>query len=339
MDKNRYIWSPKNSMKMLRPEEAQHIISEEIRGINFPGSPADLYNPVRYILSNGGKRIRPVLALLSANMFTDDTSPAISPAIGIEIFHNFTLLHDDLMDNAVIRRGNQTVHVKWSPDIAILSGDAMSMVAFRFIAACKEDVLGKVLGIFSNTGVEVCEGQMMDMGFERREDVTEEEYIRMVTLKTAVLIAASLEIGALCGGASLAQAKELYEYGRNLGIAFQLQDDYLDTYGDTSTFGKRVGNDILTNKKTFLIISALKHAGKDDHERLLELYSGTYGDPEAKVKEVTEIFDRCGVRDHILRETGRFFTRASARLDVVNILPERKKILKRFSEELLHRKA
>ncbi len=324
---------------MLHSGEVQKLVSEEIGKIRFPISPASLYEPVRYILSNGGKRLRPVLAVLAANMFTDDVLPAVKPALGIELFHNFTLLHDDLMDQAPIRRGNPTVHMKWSQDVAILSGDAMSILAYHFISSCRENILGKVLKIFNRTAVEVCEGQMMDMDFEYRNDVTEEEYIRMIELKTSVLIAASLQIGAICGGASDSQAEQLYQYGRNLGIAFQLQDDFLDTYGDTTTFGKKVGNDIVTNKKTYLVISALKGAGNNDRTRLMGLYSETDIPPGKKISEVREIFDRLGVREKITETSGRFFTMASAVLADLDILPEKKRILEDFSRTLMYRKS
>ncbi len=237
-----------------------------------------------------------------------------------------------------IRRGNPTVHVRWNPDVAILSGDAMSIIAYRFISGCPGDMVGRILEVFNQTAVEVCEGQMMDMDFECRDDVTEAEYIRMIELKTSVLIAASLRIGAIAGGATQEQALGLYEFGRNLGIAFQLQDDYLDTYGDTAVFGKAVGNDILTNKKTFLVISALKLAGKKDRDRLTELYWSGDENPEQKFKEVMAIFDRYGVREQALGKIREYFDLASASLDGVVIAPGRKNILEAFSATLLHRK-
>ncbi|HYW97066.1 MAG TPA: polyprenyl synthetase family protein [Bacteroidales bacterium] len=322
---------------MLRFEDAQKLISDEIERLEIPATPAGLYEPVRYILSNGGKRLRPTLAVLAANMFGDNVSGAIKPAIGIEIFHNFTLLHDDLMDNAGIRRGNPTVHVKWNPDVAILSGDAMSIMAHRFISYCDEKVMKRVLDIFNQTAIEVCEGQMMDMDFEGRDDVSEDEYIRMIELKTSVLIAASLEIGAITGGAGEKEAAALYDFGRNLGIAFQLQDDYLDTFGDTSTFGKKVGNDIITNKKTYLVITALKEASENDRQRLLDLYSGEQADADDKVREVLGIFNRCNIGKKTRAKTEDYFGKAYERLRAINVPGERKKVLDDFSRTLINR--
>ncbi len=322
---------------MLSPEEAQKIIKSELRKIHFPASPTDLYEPVKYILSCGGKRLRPTLTLLAAGLFTDDVSPAIPAAVGIEIFHNFTLLHDDLMDKALIRRGHPTVHVKWNPDVAVLSGDAMSMMAYRYIADSPEQVLGRILRIFIRTSVEVCEGQMFDMDFEGRDHVSEEEYITMIGLKTAVLIAASLQIGAVAAGAGDAESEDLYEYGKKLGIAFQLQDDFLDTYGDTGTFGKNIGNDILTNKKTFLAVSAMNHAPGSDRQRLRTLYSGTDQPGEQKVQEVKEIFDRCGIKEITREKIEEYYTSAAVILDALPVNDEYKKVLKDFSGSLMYR--
>ncbi len=322
---------------MLRPEEARRIIEDRISALSFPSAPAGLYEPIAYSLLSGGKRLRPVLTLLAANMFSDDVNDAVHPALGLEIFHNFTLLHDDLMDNSPVRRGNPTVHVKWNPDVAILSGDAMSMIAYRYVSGCPGSILGMVLDIFNRTAVEVCEGQMMDMEFEQREDVTEEEYLHMIGLKTSVLIAASIQIGAVCGGASAADAAAMYEFGRNLGLAFQLQDDFLDTWGDTSVFGKNVGNDIITNKKTYLVISALKLATGDDRNRLLEMYSRADTDPSAKVEEVRHIFDRSGVRERVKEKIREYFGHASSIIETLRIPPDRKRIMTAFSGSLMER--
>jgi geranylgeranyl diphosphate synthase type II len=249
---------------MISLDEAQQIIEKNLAEISFPDNPVNLYGPVEYILSNGGKRIRPSLVLLGANLFSDDVQPAVNPALAVEIFHNFTLLHDDLMDNSLIRRGRDTVHIKWNPNVAILSGDAMSIIANRFVSKVDSKILPDVMEVFNRTAIEVCEGQMMDMEFENRNDVHVDEYLRMIELKTSVLIAASLQIGALTGGASKQDSVQLYEFGRSLGIAFQLQDDLLDSYGDVEKFGKKIGNDIITNKKTYLMISALDNADDDD---------------------------------------------------------------------------
>ena len=322
---------------MLQPEEARGIIEGRIAELAFPAAPAGLYEPIAYSLSSGGKRLRPVLALLAANMFNDEVTAAINPALGIEIFHNFTLLHDDLMDNSSIRRGNPTVHVKWNPDVAILSGDAMSMIAYRYLSGCRNDILGTILDIFNRTAVEVCEGQMMDMEFEQRNDVSEAEYLRMIELKTSVLIAASLQIGAVAGGALPGDAALMYDIGRNRGLAFQLQDDFLDTWGDPSVFGKKVGNDIITNKKTFLVISALKLAGKDDRSTLIELYSQAGNDPLAKVAAVKDIFERCGIKQMVKGKILDYFNHALSGLKALRIAPERKEIIETFSRSLMDR--
>lgn len=322
---------------MLSLEDARLQIEQKLKETTFPDKPAFLYDPVRYILSIGGKRIRPALVILGANVFTDDITPALNPAIAIEIFHNFTLLHDDLMDNSKIRRGKATVHEKWNPNIAILSGDAMSIISNQFVSKVKPEILPGVLEVFNRTAVEVCEGQMMDMSFENRDDVSVDEYIRMIELKTSVLIAASLQIGAFVGGADKTQASELYEFGRQLGIAFQLQDDLLDSYGNTEKFGKKVGNDILTNKKTFLMISAMERSHEKDREILKTWLERATFDPDQKIREIKKIFDKCNIKELTLLKINEYFDSALQELDRINVSAERKKILRDFSENLMKR--
>ncbi|MGC9342390.1 MAG: polyprenyl synthetase family protein [Bacteroidales bacterium] len=322
---------------MLSLEDARLRIEQKLKETSFPEKPELLYDPVKYILSNGGKRIRPALVLLGANVFTDDIDPALDPAISVEIFHNFTLLHDDLMDNSKIRRGRATVHEKWNPNIAILSGDAMSIIANQFVSKVKAEILPDVLEVFNRTAVEVCEGQMMDMAFEEREDVTVDEYIRMIELKTSVLIAASLQIGAFTGGANKTQAFELYEFGRLLGIAFQLQDDLLDSYGDTEKFGKKVGNDILTNKKTYLMISAMERSNEEDRVRLKDWLNKENFDPEEKVREIKKIFDNCSIKELTLQKIKEYFDAALNELDKIDVPDVRKKVLRDFSDNLMKR--
>ncbi|MCF8381431.1 MAG: polyprenyl synthetase family protein [Bacteroidales bacterium] len=319
---------------MLSLEDAQIRIKKEIEIIDLPLVPKDLYDPVRYILSLGGKRIRPALVLLGANLFSDDISSAVNPAIGIEIFHNFTLLHDDLMDNSVIRRGKETVHIKWSPNISILSGDVMSILAGKYISKTNSPNYKDIQDTFNRTAIEVCEGQMLDMDFERRTDVSIQEYLEMIRLKTSVLIAASLEIGALAGGADKKSAAELYEFGLNLGLAFQLQDDLLDSYGDTKTFGKKVGNDILTNKKTYLMITALNNSKPEDKARLLDILGWTTIDPFKKIDAVKAIYDACSVKALTIDKINQFFDLALQKLENINIEDDRKIVLKKFSAEL-----
>ena len=322
---------------MLSLNDAVKLVEEKLEEITFPSDPPQLYDPVRYILSNGGKRIRPALVLLGANFFKDDVKCALDPAIAIEIFHNFTLLHDDLMDNSGIRRGKETVHVKWNPNIAILSGDTMSIIANQFVAKVSPEILPRVLKVFNQTALEVCEGQMLDMSFETRDKVSVAEYIKMIGLKTSVLIAASLEIGAYCGGAADIQANELYQFGKHLGIAFQLQDDYLDTYGDTETFGKKVGNDILSNKKTYLMISALEKVERNDRKKLDDWLTKKDFDPEEKIREVKQIFDKYHIGEITSAKIREYFNSAMAKLEKMDVESERKMVLKDFGGELMRR--
>ena len=322
---------------MIGLTEAQQLIEKKLAEISFPKEPRNLYHPVQYILSNGGKRIRPSLVILGANVFTNNLDEAINPALAVEIFHNFTLLHDDLMDNSRIRRGKDTVHIKWDPNIAILSGDAMSIIANQYVSRVNSRVLPDVMEVFNRTAVEVCEGQMMDMEFEDRQDVQVDEYIRMIELKTSVLIAASLQIGALVGGASREESFELYEFGRYLGIAFQLQDDLLDSYGDIEKFGKKIGNDILTNKKTFLMISALENATREDLRELKHWLKKEQFDPEEKIVAVKKIFDNYNIKELTLKKIHDYFYASRTELSKINVKQERKSVLLDFSDNLMKR--
>lgn len=241
---------------MYSQSELSDIIQKGVETIEYSNRVPSLFDPVRYTLESGGKRIRPTMVLMATNIFSDDITPAITPAIGLEMYHNFTLLHDDVMDKAPDRRGRATVHVKWDENTAILSGDAMLSMAFDLVARVADDKLRAVLGLFTQTTIEIDEGQQLDMEFENRDDVKVEEYIEMIRLKTSVLLGCALKMGAIIGGASAKDAEVLYNFGVNIGLAFQLQDDWLDCWGDPKTFGKRIGGDILCNKKTFLRITA-----------------------------------------------------------------------------------
>jgi geranylgeranyl diphosphate synthase, type II len=316
---------------------ALSIIEDELKKLDIPEQPANLYNPVRYILSNGGKRIRPSLTLLACNLFDNDYSKAIYPALGIEVFHNFTLLHDDLMDKSPVRRNDPTVHIKWNPNIAILSGDAMSILASQLISKADKDVMPGIMSIFTKTALEVCEGQMMDMDFETRTDVKVDEYIRMIGLKTSVLIAASIEIGAIAGGADKKTASDLYEFGYNLGIAFQLQDDLLDTFGDISKFGKKIGSDILNNKKTFLYLKALELSANAQRKKLEDLYTTDGNDPNDKISLVKNIFESLEIERHTKEHVSFYFSSASEIFDSIKIPDSRKSALRKFVQELMHR--
>jgi geranylgeranyl diphosphate synthase, type II len=317
--------------------EAQKLIERHLDNVKFPEQPAELYDPVRYILSLGGKRIRPALVLLACDMVAGSVDSAMHPAIAIEIFHNFTLLHDDIMDRSELRRGNETVHIKWNENIAILSGDVMSIIASRFMNEAPGAVLRNVNEVFHRTAMEVCEGQQMDMNFEKRVVVEEQEYLRMIELKTAVLIAASLKIGAMLGGAAEKDAEELYYFGRDLGIAFQLQDDLLDAYGDPDSFGKKPGMDIVDNKKTILMITALKDADQEQKERLTEWLNAKDFDPDEKVREVLRIFDSLGVKAKVEQIVSEYYKTALESLDHLNTPRERKSELYAFARYLMER--
>jgi len=246
--------------------QIQQIVEKYLKEIELKTEPRELYEPVKYILEIGGKRIRPSLVLAAYNLFKNDVETAINPALALEVFHNFTLLHDDIMDKADLRRNQQTVHKKWNENVAILSGDTMSIKAYELLSKIPAEFLSEVLQAFNKTALQVCEGQQLDMNFESRLDVSVEEYLEMIRLKTSVLIAVSLKIGAIMAGALRNDVHKLYDFGLNLGLAFQLQDDYLDAYGDVQAFGKKIGGDIVANKKTFLLIKALETSDKETSE-------------------------------------------------------------------------
>jgi geranylgeranyl diphosphate synthase type II len=317
--------------------EAQKLIENQIQNISIPDTPAELYEPVRYVMSMGGKRIRPALVVLACDLFAGAVEPAIIPAIAIEVFHNFTLLHDDIMDRSPLRRGKLTVHEKYNENVAILSGDVMSILASRLMNQAPGVVLSSVHDIFTKTAMQVCEGQQLDMNFESRLTVSEEEYMKMIELKTAVLIAASLQIGAILGGASQRDAAELYRFGLNLGMAFQLQDDLLDTYGDPEVTGKQIGTDIVDNKKTVLMIKALEHASAKQKEELTGWLSREDFDQEEKIGVVTGIFDALHVREIIEKVIREYYDQALVILKQLNRDEERKAELYNFASFLLTR--
>jgi len=317
--------------------EAQNLVEKHIQSLNIPDTPPELYEPVRYILSLGGKRIRPALVILACDMFAGDVASALIPAVAIEIFHNFTLLHDDIMDRSERRRGSPTVHVKYNENVAILSGDVMSILASRLMNQAPGAVLNVVHEVFTKTALQVCEGQQMDMNFEELLSVTEEEYLTMIELKTAVLIAASLKIGAILGGSSQRDADDLYEFGRNLGIAFQLQDDLLDTYGDPLVMGKNQGTDIVDNKKTFLVIQALEAASATQKEELIGWLKEKDFDPKEKIEAVTAIFDALNVKKVTEKRFREFYQLALSNLENLNRPEERKTELYNFASFLMNR--
>lgn len=317
--------------------EAQNLVEKHIQNLSIPDTPPELYEPVRYILSLGGKRIRPALVILACDMFDGEVASALIPAVAIEIFHNFTLLHDDIMDRSERRRGSPTVHVKYNENIAILSGDVMSILASRLMNQAPGVVLNVVHEVYTKTAMQVCEGQQMDMNFEEVLSVSEEEYLTMIKLKTAVLIAASLKIGAILGGSSQRDAEDLYEFGKNLGIAFQLQDDLLDTYGDPEVMGKNQGTDIVDNKKTFLMIQALEAASATQKEELCGWLKEKSFKPKEKIKAITAIFDDLGVKELTENRIRSYYKQALANLENLNRPEEGKTELYNFASFLMNR--
>ena len=317
--------------------EAQNLVEKHIQTLNIPDTPPELYEPVRYILSIGGKRIRPALVILACDMFDGDVASALIPAVAIEIFHNFTLLHDDIMDRSERRRGSPTVHVKYNENVAILSGDVMSILASRLMNQAPGVVLNVVHEVFTKTAMQVCEGQQMDMNFEEVLSVSEEEYLTMIELKTAVLIAASLKIGAILGGSSQRDAEDLYEFGKNLGIAFQLQDDLLDTFGDPAVMGKNRGTDIVDNKKTFLVIQALEAASPTQKEELIGWLKEKNFNPKEKIEAITAIFDALGVKKLTENRIRSYYQHALTNLENLNRPEVGKTELYNFASFLMNR--
>jgi geranylgeranyl diphosphate synthase type II len=319
-------------------EHCQHIINKELEEILLKDSPVNLYEPIRYILSIGGKRLRPSLTLMGCNVFSDKIDSAIYPALAIEIFHNFTLMHDDLMDKSEIRRGYPTVHKKWEQNIAILSGDAMLVKSYEYISKCQEDILDKALYIFNQAAIKVCEGQQYDMDYEKNSDVSIPEYLNMIELKTASLIAGALRLGALAGQCPSYDADLIYEFGKNIGIAFQLQDDLLDVYADPAVFGKSGGGDIVSNKKTFLLVSALNSKDKKILPVLKKWIEKKEFDRDEKIKGITEIFNELKIKELTEAKIDDFFNLGLKYLDEVSIPDKRKIILRNLTKRLVGRK-
>ncbi|WP_018612229.1 polyprenyl synthetase family protein [Segetibacter koreensis] len=315
-------------------EELTNQFSAFFNVRHFPEVPASLYDPCEYFLGLGGKRIRPVMCLMGNELFDAITPEAFEIATAIELFHNFTLIHDDIMDNAPLRRGMQTVHKKFNESTALLSGDVMVIQAYEYINKIKTSYINKVLGLFNKTARQVCEGQQLDMDFEKKKTVALDEYIHMIGLKTSVLMGASLQLGAILGGAGEGNGKHLYEFGLNLGIAFQLQDDYLDAFGDPEKFGKQVGGDIVANKKTFLMIHALEVATNEQKEELQNIMAIN---PEDKVKKVLSIYKSCGVDEWARSLKEKYVTEAFQHLEDIAVLSVRKKPLQQLASFLVQR--
>ncbi len=317
-------------------EEICRTIEEALARLTFDQPPRSLFDPITYILSLGGKRIRPALALMACDLFGGKNEDVLQPALGLEVFHNFTLLHDDLMDEADRRRDKPTVHKLWNPNVAILSGDAMLICAYQLVAKANDKA---ILELFSRTALEICAGQQYDMEFESRSDVTEEEYLEMIRLKTAVLLACALKVGAMIGGASAADADALYDYGIHIGLAFQLQDDLLDVYGDPKTFGKNIGGDILCNKKTFLLINALSVASEEQRQVMEDWMARKTYDAQEKIATFTNLYNELSIRDLTERRIEDYYRMANEDLARLSIAPETLSVLKGTCDRLMKRKS
>ena len=313
------------------------IINNALDNIEYPQQPDSLYAPIRYELTLGGKRIRPVLMLMACELFGGDINQAIKPAVGLEIFHNFTLLHDDVMDKSDLRRGQPTVHKMWDENHAILSGDAMQIIATQHMTQVAPRFMPAVIETFLKTALEICEGQQFDMEFESRKDVTTDEYINMIRLKTAVLLGCALKIGAIIAGAPIAQANSLYHFGENLGLAFQLQDDYLDVYGDPIIFGKNIGGDITNDKKTFMLIEAMRLAEGKDADTLKQYIGNNDAEPREKIDAVINVYNNLGIDKLCKEKAETYYTAALTCMDEILVPEDRKLPLLALAKSLMNR--
>jgi geranylgeranyl diphosphate synthase type II len=298
--------------------------------------PVNLYEPIQYILQVGGKRLRPILTLMTCDLFNGDIEKAFDAALVIEVFHNSTLIHDDIIDSAPIRRGEKTVHVKWDENTGILAGGGMMILAYQYLDSYNEPIFKELITLFSKTALKVCEGQQLDINFENRNSVTIAEYIEMITYKTSVLVATAMKMGAIIGEANTTEAQKIYDFGLNLGIAFQLQDDYLDTFGNSKLFGKQIGGDIFENKKTFLYLKALEVCNDAEKETLLKLYSSNQHD-KSKIKEVTQLFLNNNIDELIIAEIENYSNKAFEILETINTSIDKKLIFKKIGLSLMKR--
>lgn len=322
----------------LSADKILSLINDYLAALPYDRKPASLYEPIKYVLSLGGKRIRPTLMLLSYNLYKDDPESILSSACALETYHNYTLLHDDLMDNAPLRRGHQTVHVKWNPNVAILSGDSMLVLSYQRMLQCRPDKLKPVIDLFTETALEIGEGQQYDMEFETRTDVTEEEYIEMIRLKTSVLLACATKIGAILADAPDEDADNLYKFGEQMGLAFQLQDDYLDVYGNSKVFGKAIGGDIMSNKKTYMLINAFNLANDKQREELTHWITAENPDPKEKIAAVTKLYNEIGIDKLAEKKINFYFEESRKYLKAVKVDEERKSVLEAYTQKMMHRK-
>lgn len=316
----------------------QDIVSNHFQSLVLKNEPSNLYEPIRYILSLGGKRLRPVLTLMASEVFDTDCKKALAAATAVEVFHNFSLIHDDIMDDAPLRRGNETVHEKWDINTGILSGDAMLILAYQYFEEYEPSIFRELAKLFSKTALEVCEGQQYDVDFETRDDVTISEYLKMIEYKTAVLVGAAMKMGAIVAQTSEENANLIYDFGLNLGLAFQLQDDYLDAFGDPKTFGKQVGGDIIENKKTYLYLKALEFASEDKRKQLTHLFSIQPDDNTNKIDSVKEIFDSTGASAATKKAIKEYTLKAFEILQKLNVSDDKKEKLQSLGEDLMGRK-
>lgn len=323
---------------MLTATEIQEKVNAYIASLPYERKPKSLYDPIEYVLAAGGKRIRPSFVLMAYNLFHDNVDRILPVATALETYHNYTLLHDDLMDKADMRRGRPTVHKKWDDNTAILSGDTMLVLAYEHLAKCDTKYLKPALDLFTETALEVSEGQQFDMEFETRNDVAEEEYIEMIRLKTSVLLACALKMGAVVAGASDADANALYAFGEKVGLAFQLQDDLLDVYGDPKVFGKAIGGDITSNKKTFLLINAFNRADAGTRAELERWTTATEFNPAEKIAAVTEIYNRLGIDKLAEQRIKEYFEQSRQHLDELSVSDDRKAVLREYTERMMNRK-
>ena len=322
---------------MIKADEILKLVNKYLDNLSYDRKPSSLYEPIRYVLSMGGKRIRPVLMLLSYNMFRENPEEILMPACALETYHSETRWHDELMDNAGLRRGHETVHRKWDANTAILSGDSMLVLAYQRMAQCDKQKMPEVLSLFTETALEIGEGQQYDMDFEHRNDVTEDEYIEMIRLKTSVLLACAMKIGAILAGASKEDADNLYRFGEQIGLAFQLQDDYLDVYGDTRVFGKAIGGDITSNKKTYMLINALLRANDTQRAELEKWISATEFDREEKIAAVTRLYNEIGI-DKLAQEKINFYFEQSRKyLAAVSVAEDRKAEITAYAQRMMKR--
>ncbi len=322
---------------MKTSEEILRLVNDYLVQLPYEREPQSLYEPIKYVLSMGGKRVRPVLMMLAYNMYKDDPESILPSACALETYHNYTLLHDDLMDNAALRRGHETVHKKWDANTAILSGDSMLVLAYERIAQCPKEKLAGVLSLFTETALEIGEGQQYDMEFENRTDVTEAEYIEMIRLKTSVLLACAVKMGAMLAGASDEDADNLYKFGEQIGLAFQLQDDFLDVYGDSAVFGKAIGGDITSNKKTFMLINAINHANSEQRAELTRWITAEQFDAKEKVAAVTRLYNEIGIDRMAKDKIEYYFEQSTKYLALVNVPEERKQELIAYTHDMMNR--